>query len=304
MNKKQILVLGRHELRPGIDKVEDFQTFLNQISEEADFHIAYYDDLLIKIIDGVTSISIQPSGEDIAAFDVVFMMGWFKNFREEALSCATYLKSKNVPFLNKEALHQRSISKLTQYIKLGLNEIPIPDTIYCRNTEKLNPDMLIDELGLPMIMKKRGGSRGADNFLINSREELIDSLLNKGKRFVFQNCIPNDGDLRVIVMNGKVSRVIKRNKVEGSHLSNTSQGATAEIINLDDISDEIKRISVKSSIVCDREFTGVDVMINNENSSLVVLEVNNMPQLVSGAFVQEKVQALHDSLLDIAKQLD
>ena len=153
-------------------------------------------------------------------------------------------------------------------------------------------------------MKKRGASRGADNFLIESKQELIEALEQNRRQFLVQRYVPNDGDLRVIVMNGEVVRVIKRHRVEGSHLSNTSQGAKADIIDVSEMTPQIIDMSIKASYVCNREITGVDVMINTENGDPIILEVNNMPQLVSGAFVEEKVKALHDSLIKSVKHLD
>lgn len=150
---------------------------------------------------------------------------------QQMLSCAIYLKQHGVPFFDQEILSTSSRNKLSQMFKLQATGVSIPTTFFCRHKSRmirLITTKYRDELQFPLIAKATGGTRGAENHLVHSAEELETLTRSSRRHFLVQGFIPNDGDLRILVMNNqKVRGVIRRKATPGSHLNNTSQGGTA-----------------------------------------------------------------------------
>ena len=147
----------------------------------------------------------------------------------------------------------------------------------------------LPELGDKAILKDNEGSKGRLNFVVSSSEEISEIIeQNPGKKFILQEFIPNDGDLRVLVMNGQVPMVIRRSSAGSSHLNNTSQGGQAEIIQTEQVSLEVMKTCIKAAELTKLQVAGVDVIYDLRNKDFFLLEVNNAPQISSGSFVKEK----------------
>ncbi len=158
----------------------------------------------------------------------------------------------------------------------------------------------LSELGGKAVLKDEEGSKGRLNFVVSSPEE-IDKIINQNpeSQFLLQEFIPNDSDLRVLVLNGKVAMIIKRTGGKSSHLNNTSQGGVAEIIPTEQIDKAIIDLSIKAAAVLKLEVAGVDVMINSETGEVFLLEVNNAPQISSGSFLEEKLEVYSKMVRDL-----
>ena len=113
--------------------------------------------------------------------------------------------------------------------------------------------------------------------------------------YMVQNFIPNDGDHRIILLGYEPKLAFKRTrKDDSSHLNNTSQGASAELIELTDYSDEVISDVVMAAQLVSREVAGVDVLFNKDTGAHVILEVNASPQLATGVFLPQKKKILND----------
>lgn len=147
------------------------------------------------------------------------------------------------------------------------------------------------ELGERAVLKDNMGLKGRLNFVVSSPEEIkmyVDQ--NPDTHFLLQEFIPNDSDFRVLVMNDKPVMVIRRHGAEDTHLNNTSQGGTAEVVPVDSIDAHILETCVRAAQVAKLQVAGVDVMFNQLTGDFVLLEINNAPQISSGSFVEQKVQ--------------
>ena len=68
-------------------------------------------------------------------------------------------------------------------------------------------------------------------------------------------------------------------------------------MSIESISSEVIDICVKAASVSRLQVAGVDVMFDSTNSKPYLLEVNNAPQVSSGAFQDEKVGKYSEMLL-------
>ena len=83
--------------------------------------------------------------------------------------------------------------------------------------------------------------------MIESEEDRQHLLGRKKKDFLVQPFMPNDHDLRVICFDGRPQLILKRARAAGgdSHLNNTSQGGSAEWLDLGQVPDELLTVSQK-----------------------------------------------------------
>ncbi len=101
----------------------------------------------------------------------------------------------------------------------------------------------------------------------------LNGLLEKNGLVYLQEFIPNPGrDIRVFVVNNKVSGSIYRIAPDGSWINNLSQGGTAKSCKL---TAEQEKLSLKAAKVIGTSYAGVDIIEGDDRS--YVLEINGTP---------------------------
>tara|TARA_B110000902_G_scaffold126177_1_gene147237 strand:- start:48 stop:935 length:888 start_codon:yes stop_codon:yes gene_type:complete len=130
-------------------------------------------------------------------------------------------------------------------------------------------------------MKTLEGSKGVGVLFIES-ERQIESLIqllysqNEDIDLLIQEYIKTDGDIRVIVLGGKIIASMKRSVVEGDFRSNVSQGAEVKEYELSEL--EIEQCLLTSKAI-DGSWTAVDFIPskNPKKDPPYILEVNHSP---------------------------
>ena len=95
----------------------------------------------------------------------------------------------------------------------------------------------------PIILKTLRGSKGVGVLFVES-ERGLDSLCqvlykqDEDADLLLQEFIPNDYDVRVLVLGGKVLANMKRPVIEGDFRSNVSQGSEPCLLYTSDAADE------------------------------------------------------------------
>lgn len=236
------------------------------------------------------------SGRDIAEYDLVFFRMWVKEY-ERATAAAAYLDYKKVPFFDAEVYNYRAFSKLTETFLMATEGVPVPDTFYAKSSNLLKAFKEgRPNISFPLILKSIKGLKGNDNYLVpdyESLENIIDQ--NPEVDFMAQEYIPNDSDYRLWVVGDRVRFVMRRVRAKdsSSHLNNTSQGASAEKVDLEELDGELLEQAVAAAKRMRRGFTGVDVVVNKDTGQHYFLEVNNQPEILS-VYIDEKLSALHE----------
>ncbi len=223
-----------------------------------------------------------------------------------AYTLATFWQSQKIPFFNTEAYYNRSSSKLSQMLLATVNKINVPRTIF-----SLSFDALInaaeDALNYPYILKDAQASRGQSNYLITERKdaEAVKFQHKESHPFLAQQFV-NAGktDYRFFVAGNKVRLILKRTARGNSHITNTSAGATAELLPAGFLGDEIKQIVEQCSDFLHREVTGVDIIIDKSTKLPYFLEANPIPQIATGSNVKEKLIALAGALAEAAEGME
>jgi glutathione synthase/RimK-type ligase-like ATP-grasp enzyme len=250
---------------------------------------AAYSELIYEVGVNNTRIFHCKEGWDVGEFDLIIFNKVGLDI-ELAIATAHYLKAKNIPFID-DYLLMPGRGKLASSFLSWSAGLPIPWTIYASANILVDLFATDPPFDYPFILKADVGSKGKDNYLIKSLEELKNTLKDTDVRFVAQPFVQNDGDYRVLVMNGKVPLVIHRKGADGSHMNNTSQGGNAKLVDPESLDPAIIRDSLEAAKIEKLSVAGIDVLQDMITGKHYILEVNRAPQLYSGSFVDEKLDA-------------
>lgn len=303
----KILILSSAEEAETSMLNDNFVKSLNQrLSMQCQVEWHNYHNICLEFHTGHVEAFLLADGTPLKNFAAVYFKSYFR-FHEQAAAIAEYLREHNVLFVGEELKSYIPSTKLTQLVRMSRANLPIPKTVYMSTSlYRNNYALLKRKLGSPFIFKAIDGSTGEDNYLIHSAEQLKNALGSSIKaHFIAQSFIANDGDLRVLVV-GKEPRLVidrRRKDASTSHLNNTSQGATARLISIEDVDQKLLQLSIKAADVMKREIAGVDIILEKHTGTPYVLEVNASPQIASGAFEEEKLMIYENYFKDLlAKQ--
>lgn len=287
----KILLIGNKETS---HDTEAYYTFYDEFFRDAlattevaaDITHTLFDDLHISIGDGEFVIADTRHSKDLADYDAVLIRGkGFRNYFDVVRAISRYCALHNVPVIN-DYKGFRDSSKLAQALQFFELDIPVAKTVYV--TDAVLSQKVPLGFDFPCIMKATFGAHGNDNYLVKDIDEAKKIVAeDESKKFVLQRFVPNDNDYRVLVI-GDETLVISRMASESSHLNNTSQGGLAELAQHETLPEWVLQDAIKISRHLDMTFSGVDVLADKNTGDFFFLEVNSQPQLMSGAFVDEK----------------
>lgn len=262
--------------------------WLGRLLDNVDVTITALDQL-VYVADGERSAIYHPTeGYDIADFDLVLLRK-VGDAIEYGIAVAHYLHLKGVPFTDSYLLTEGRSKLACAFARQ--KHFRTPRTIYA-SQQHLAAAVKNSSLEFPLIMKADLGSKGNNNFLVQSfqhMDEILQSL--PGVPMIIQEYIPNQGDYRFLVLGHKLRLVLLRKGKEGSHLNNTSQGGTATIIDLKDIPRHVIQIAEQAAKAERLEVAGVDLIQDTTTGEYYILEVNRAPQIATGLCNDEKMLA-------------
>ncbi len=200
-------------------------------------------------------------------------------------SCAI-LESKGYKVINNFECLNLSGNKLLTHLKLIEQNIPTPETCIAFKSESALK-AIEERIKYPAVLKPIIGSWGRlvaklddYNSTIANLEarEIMGNILQK--IYYIQKYIPTEEinlksptDLRIFVVGDKCVAAMGRFQPEKDFRSNIAIGGKAKPI---EITEEIKKLSLKASEAIKGEIVGVDIM--DDHGKLKVIEVNGTPQ--------------------------
>jgi glutathione synthase/RimK-type ligase-like ATP-grasp enzyme len=294
--KFSILVLKTKPLK----RAGSFERFFKELEGQrlsSRFTHATYKDLRFIFSGKKLNVKIDGLNKDIANFDLVHFLV-VGDHKDVASAAARYLNTRDTPFIDRAAAeYYQSLNKLHQYIILQSVGVRIPRTIYMDKSHLSGSyKYLSDFLGRPFILKDIHGRKGRSNYLIRSKKQFDEVISHEDAQMIAQKYIHNDGDYRILVFGRQAKMIIKRKAVKGSHLNNISSLGKAELVKDTKIPASVKSRAIKAAEALKIDVAGVDMVHDKDSGLWYCLEVNESPQLVSSAFVDEKQQAFVDYL--------
>ena len=276
-----------------------FDTSGKELAVELTVATTLLDEILIYAESDNLRVHDGRNNQDLSAYDVVVVRGHgFGSFVDVMATITLYAKQHGIKMIN-EYSTVRDVSKLLQNVHFQQDGMKIPRTLYVNKGLFEHQDWV--EWRFPSVMKLVDGSMGKGNYVVNSWEDVKQNFTKDlSGRYILQEFIPNDGDYRLLFA-GDELLAFKRTGTSESHVNNTSQGGSAELVDVT----EIPRVIIEQAQRISRQYgmtiSGVDVMKHKETGDFYFLEVNMQPQLATGAFPQDK-QALVTRLLKSLNQ--
>ena len=213
--------------------------------------------------------------------DTVAIVRGSVRLKKSYLDLLSQLEKIGVCMVNSRETVEISADKYRTYLKLQDYGLTQPKTVLIPNADTLQQSLESLDSKFPIIMKTLEGSKGVGVLFIESErqiESLVQLLYNQNEDvdLLIQEYIKTDGDIRVIVLGGKVIASMKRDVVEGDFRSNVSQGAKVKEYELTDLEVEQCLLAAKA---IDGSWVAVDFIPskNPKTEPPYILEVNHSP---------------------------
>ncbi len=234
---------------------------------------------------------------DVEQFgDVVLWRASKLDIRSERAVVGEILKDKYV--INDAVLQRPFVAYkfVQQMVAEHDKHVPHIATYRFHLLKELKAAIEANMLHYPFIAKPNYGAQGKGIVLVKSAIQLkeIKPIISD---MVFQNFIPNDGDWRIIVFEGRALGVMKRIARKGHYLNNISQGGSSEHETDPEVVREVSNIAVRMANNIGYKLCGVDVIQDKSTGAFFFLEINSAPewdgdngfQAMTGVNVAEEV---------------
>ena len=282
-NKKYKILIVSSDPAPAHQKL--FRTS-RRIVEEAKkaghkVYVVQVEGAFINYEDGVYKIFNEgdEKGFEIDRSNTIAIIRGTVRLKKSYLDLVSRLEKTGVCMVNSRDTIEISADKYRSYVRLMDFGLTQPKTALIPNEDNWRRAFESLETQYPIIMKTLEGSKGVGVLFIES-ERQIESLIqllysqNEDIDLLIQEYIKTDGDIRVIVLGGKIIASMKRGVVEGDFRSNVSQGAEVAEYELSEL--EIEQCLLASKAM-DGVFTAVDFIPskNPKKDPPYILEVNH-----------------------------
>jgi glutathione synthase/RimK-type ligase-like ATP-grasp enzyme len=277
---------------------EQFGVLGKSMQDKAQIDLVRYDDLMVVTDANGTTINVKSTGYNIASYGFIFFL---TRARDAALAAmvAAYAKRHGVGFSDQAAILLPADAKSHQAFVQSIHGINTPRTVYMDQTKWAESyDELVDMLGLPFVFKDNRGKKGRNNFLISSKSDFksaCQSVTKDNLQMIAQAFVPNIGYYRLVVMGGReIALAMFRpiNVEKGRHLYSKNEDGPAELVDKNTLPIDVRQMAISAAQLLSIDVAGVDILQDKQTSEWYCLDVNSSPQLVAGAFVTEKMQAL------------
>lgn len=272
---KKILILVN---RTYSNKNSFYSGLKSLLPPEALVDIAHFEDITIDIDGKNTSIFIDD--KPILNYDLVYFRRAGREFLWLAATIAIFLEFHGRKYFDstyKEIGPQGT--KLTSLLKLALGGVPVIPTFFCYKGNILKSAAKITEkFGLPLVAKDLYSQRGIGVHLVRTIKDFND-LITKfpNDKFLFQKFIEKKEEFRVLVVGDRVGSYERKTSMDPNEFrNNVSLGAREDFMDICEISEEVKDVSIKSSQILKIEIAGVDAAID-VSGKVWLLEVNRGP---------------------------
>lgn len=182
-----------------------------------------------------------------------------------------YLENKNIKIINKLSASKRARSKWETYEHVkNLSNVVQPKT-YLEST--LTYQDMVNNLGLPFVMKNNFGSLGKKCYLVKNKYQYSAiKRHNKDVEFIVQEYISSSfgKDIRIYIIGDKYIGGVIRKSVKNDFRANISLGGTFEPF---EIPTSLKNLAKKIASHCELEICGLDFLFGQDG--YVFCEINS-----------------------------
>lgn len=247
---------------------KDLEKEINLRGHKVDF--LKFSDIVFEYNSKLQNFDIKKGGVSLLEFDVFIFRGYNKSFVEAQILAKWLVDNKKIvidEFLSKKFVP----SKIFEAMMFSKNKINHIQTFYGVGEKSL--EKIVAEMIMPIVVKPVDAQKGQGVEKFESGAKALEFLRKNSRGYMVQKFIPADGDIRVVVVNGRALGAMKRFVGENDFRSNVSLGAKTRKVELNS---NLRDISEKAAKAMNYEIAGVDVM--EQKGEYVVLEVNHTPE--------------------------
>ena len=139
------------------------------------------------------------------------------------------LARSGIRVVNDPAAAAHASDKLVAAVTLARACVPVPEQVYLPRGQG-DADALQARLGLPVIVKPPRGMWGDGVELLHTAEQVASRAAPEGRDqgLLAQRFLPevSDGDVRLLVVDGRTVAAVRRLPAAGEHRANLAKGAT------------------------------------------------------------------------------
>lgn len=221
--------------------------------------------------------TVMYKGKPITGFDAIIPR-ISNNMTRYGTAIVRQLEASGVYSTSSSIAIVRARDKLRSAQILSRAGVDAPKTVFSRNTADI--DDLIEQIGLPVIIKLASGTHGNGVVLAESKKTAKSALQafyltnDDGTNILLQEYIMESAgtDIRAFVVGRKVVASMKRQSLDDDFRSNLHKGGEGTPIKL---TEEESKLAVKAARAMGLHIAGVDMMRSSRGP--LVLEVNASP---------------------------
>lgn len=255
---------------------KETSSVMKRLREEASIRGYNLENINIISLD-ITDIENDKKINFLSDFDVVYFR---RKFGSGLIlqKIIPILSSRGVYCVNSGVLNTPFVlEKIFQTLHAKEHGLKVPKT-YISTRGYMSFKKLADNIKVPFVGKTSVGSEGQGVSLIKSESDYVNFLLkHKGKNLLFQEFIPNSGDYRVFIIDGKVEAMFQRVAKKGQFLNNIAQGAVGKKVIDPSVGEKLSEIAKKTAKIFNLEISGIDIMQSDINKEFYFIEVNYIP---------------------------
>ena len=193
------------------------------------------------------------------------------------LAVLRHFQRKGVAMINGPEAVEACADKLQTLQLLSASGLPIPRTILAKFP--VDVDVIERELGFPVVVKTLRSTRGAGVLLCHDRSQFNDlaSLLGDATPsadFIFQQYVKSSHgrDVRLLVIDGKVTAAMERRATDGGFKSNISLGGVGVQIAPPG---DMAKLAIDAASALKLDVAGIDVLF--DAAGYRICEANSSP---------------------------
>lgn len=250
-------------------------TLFEKAAEENGFEVQSFHFQEINAVMSEKENDMRMNNCSLGDFSAVMVRNCW-GYEHEVALLGNFCKQKKIPLIDSALYHPFFDSKLLATQNLASYGVPIPRTLFM--TQKKDLPRLLATIDFPIVAKKNEESREHDVHLLKTKDECMAFIAEK-KLFLssekipsyhFQEFIPADTEIRVLVVGAKVLGAMERTPfLHNDGLTKTKRG-----IPLTQKMEEIARAATRLSHF---EFAGIDFLLHRKTGKLFFLEINRCP---------------------------
>lgn len=276
-----ILVVYRASPIRASSEVERLQVALEELGARVEsIHV----NDVVPFFDGRTLTPINPAGQTLTGYDLVFFYGILGETHGDRLRA---FEACGMRVMNRPDAIELVSNKHRCAVTLGAEGIPFPPHLLL-SASAGSKKAAARKLGNRMMTKPVSGSLGTNVSFVPNQSVL--ERMSIGDRYIAQEYVAAAaaGDVRVFVVGGKVVASMRRVPARGEYRANLSRGGTGSVYKL---SAREEQACLAAVAECGLDFAGVDFVPTQ--SGPILIEINSRPgdkiSQVCGIDVRAKV---------------